>query len=76
MSNGINDKLMDIFFKGENDDWKHGEPDYDLDTYAGLEIEVEPEDVTDINQVTAFTVTEDVMGSISTTFRRRKVVEL
>lgn len=76
MSQEIKDQLMDMFFQGGDADWKRGDPDYDLDNIGGLEVELEPEDVKDINQVEAFTISEEVMGTIYTTYRKRKIVEL
>jgi len=72
-----NDQLMDIFFRGGSAQWKQQEPDYDLDNTSGLEIEaVDPEDAKDINQVQSFTVAEEVVGTVYTTYRRKKVEEL
>jgi len=76
MTQELNDKLMDIFFAGGDGNWKSSKPDYDLDHINGLEIEVNPKDATDINQVESFTISEEVMGTVYTDLKKRKITDL
>lgn len=70
------DELLNIFFEGGHINWKSFEPDRDLDIIGGLELQIEPKDAKHIDEIKEFTVVEDVMGSISTTFKRKKIEEL
>lgn len=73
----LKEQLLDLFWNDISSDWKKSEPDEDLENYAGIEVKfIEPEDAECIEEVRAFTVTEEVMGTISTTFRRRRIEEL
>jgi hypothetical protein len=77
MDEDIEEKLLHIFWNDTSGNWKKSEPVEDLDNYAGMEVEfIEPEDAKSVEEVKAFTVTEEVMGTISTTFRRKKIEEL
>ena len=72
----INDELTKNIFdlwlsKTFSDSWISSSPDYDLDNIGEFQVEIEPEDAKHINEIKSFTVDEEIMGSIRTTYTRK-----
>jgi len=65
------DDLYDIWAGSENNIWKKDSREEDLSQSAGVEIHIEPDDATCIEDITSFIVIEDVMGSIKTKYSRQ-----
>ena len=67
------DKLASIVLTGNTEDWSENEPYRDLTNInAGLMIDIEPRTALHLNEVKKFTIKEDVSGTITTTFVRKK----
>ena len=71
--NELQIKIIDhIVFSSEPDNWNKSKRKYDLSNCAGIEVIIQPSDAKDISEVESFIVTEDVMGSITQKYTRKK----
>jgi hypothetical protein len=72
ISQELKENIFNLWFGTEFANfWSSSSPDYDLDHISELKFEIEPEDAKNINEVKSFTVEEEVMGSIRTTYMRK-----
>ena len=63
------DEILDISFSRTNI-WKQGKTTYDVDTCAHIEIEIEPEEATTINEIKFIKISQDVMGIKTCTLKK------
>jgi hypothetical protein len=71
-SDKLKEDIFNLWFgTGFINFWSSSSPDYDLDHIGELKFEIEPEDAKSINEIKSFTVEEEVMGSIRTTYTRK-----
>lgn len=66
------DKLEQIFLSNDKEDWKTEKSSDLTNIDAGITLFVEPVTALSVNEVEKFTIVEDVSGTITTIFSRKK----
>ncbi len=68
----LGETILDIYYDNSlSDKWKEEAPYYEVDIFACVSIEVDPEDAKTIDEIKSFKVTHDVSG-IKTFICKRK----
>lgn len=63
MEDELKREIIDMYFSEEIDNWLRCAPTYDIDYCAHTEVEVEPEDAKNINEVRSFNIKFSIMGT-------------
>ncbi len=72
ISQKLKEDIFELWFSVTfNNFWSRSSPDYDLVPIGELEVEIDPENAKNINEVESFTIDQDVMGSIKTVYTRK-----
>ena len=71
-NNNIDTDIFNILFSDAfSNEWECSEPRRDLTNLEGISIKITPEDAKTIREVDSFEVTEDVIGSIFWSGKRK-----
>ena len=70
IENPLKYELIDLYYSKGIKDWKESDPQYDVDTVAGISVFIDPEDAKAINEVKSFTMHFAVSGIMNIDFER------